>query len=650
MKSFSVEVESTDQFKRLGATGLCYLHITDCELRLVAATDGHLLVAWPFKCLRRYMSSKGKFTIEAGRRAPTGEGLFTFFSAAHDDIYKVLDSVVKSKASKGQSSSPVHDEQKQQWMTTSSGSSKTGSTGCDDRYDHLKTSDSPLPPHHPHPNYNHGISATKGAVVREPRYASPYGHMLSKPAVTSTLSQSPSSPPYSTNELSEGSRSDFYDDHYDKLSTSIENRQSEEETYNFIKSLSISSSPPFVATGTESSYSVLGGSNAPGGSNLEPAVDSQNVYNTLAHQQNSPAKANAISVPYKSVYDEVGGTYNNLNPVQSPPLSDDTYNTLSHGSPVVKSWEGSLQDKVHSPLEHSHSLQQGGRYRTGRISHEKEHNTLSHDTHVGCQLHSPKSSDTTYNTLDHNRSHRRFFPPGQHDSFGSVKHDDSHNCPGPQIPERCPIEKKSEVIREQTTSNKSTVQRSRSIAETDLTRNAAMSSQGKTVSPNEQEGYASLDYTAVSPPAGKVPLLPTHKMPQKSGLSPLKPRLPPPRKGSAPDILVHFGSSEARSPSKSSAKGGNLISNLRASLEAGGLDLTRPKLKPKKLSAQLSQGESIPEDDGNYEAVDNQEASGSSKNECLTSLYSEANDIYDEPATCNSKSVPSGKPKKSQNK
>ncbi|EDO38904.1 predicted protein, partial [Nematostella vectensis] len=61
---------------------------------------------WPFTCLRRYMSNKGKFTIEAGRRAPTGEGKFSFLTSQHDEIYKVLDTVIKSRASRGGSSTP----------------------------------------------------------------------------------------------------------------------------------------------------------------------------------------------------------------------------------------------------------------------------------------------------------------------------------------------------------------------------------------------------------------------------------------------------------------------------------------------------------------------------------------------------------------
>ncbi|KAL9989645.1 hypothetical protein ACROYT_G004212 [Oculina patagonica] len=99
VNSFCVEPEITDQMARLGATDTCHLHVANSELRLLCAKDGRLLVAWPFTCLRRYMSTRGKFTVEAGRRAPTGQGKFTFLTPQHDEIYKLLDNVVKSRAS-----------------------------------------------------------------------------------------------------------------------------------------------------------------------------------------------------------------------------------------------------------------------------------------------------------------------------------------------------------------------------------------------------------------------------------------------------------------------------------------------------------------------------------------------------------------------
>ena len=103
-----MEPEGNEQLTKVGASESCHLHIANNELRLLCAKDGRLLVAWPLTCLRRYMSSRGKFIVEAGRRAPTGEGKFTFLSPQHDEIYKVLDSVVKSRANKVDSLSSTH--------------------------------------------------------------------------------------------------------------------------------------------------------------------------------------------------------------------------------------------------------------------------------------------------------------------------------------------------------------------------------------------------------------------------------------------------------------------------------------------------------------------------------------------------------------
>ena len=645
VKSFSVEVEPNEQFKKVGASGLCYLHIADHELRLVAANDGHLLVAWPFKCLRRYMSSKGKFTIEAGRRAPTGEGLFTFFSGAHDDIYKLLDSVVKSKASKGQTASPIHDENKQQWTGARSGSSKTDSNVSVDHYDHLGNSNSPLAPHHPHPNYNHGLSVRKSPVGKEPRYASPYGHMLGKP--TSTLgTRSPSSPPHSINEFSQGRDIDFDDGVYDTLSTSIEKRPNSGDMYNILGT-SFPSSPPIAKK--DQVCNALGGANPPLGGDKEP-VHSENVYNTLSHHRNSQTKANVISVPAgKSLHDQAGNMYDSLNRTHSPHLSVNTYDKLSHSSPVVKSWGGFSE--VHPSLEQQHSLQQADMYRSDPVvqnSHEREYNQLSYNTSSGSHLQSPQSSDTTYNTIGNTRVYTRPVPLTQTNSTGSTAHNDLNTSTSPQIPEQCPNKEQPDIVRGKPVSTTCLIQRSHSVAET-------KSSRGLASSMNEEETYSSLGYVPVSSPATKVPLLPAQKIIQKPAPSAAKPRLPPPRKVSAPDILAHAGSSEPQSPSKLASKGGNLISNLRASLEAGGLDLMKPKPKSKMLSTELSQEESIPECDSNYEAVEDQEVALSPKDEFSSSLYSEVyDDIYDEPglptATCRSKSISSGKPKTFHNK
>ena len=60
--------------------------------------DGKVLGMWPFKCIRRYKFDGNVFCIEAGRKAPTGQGLFQFISNECSEIYRVMDNIIRSKA------------------------------------------------------------------------------------------------------------------------------------------------------------------------------------------------------------------------------------------------------------------------------------------------------------------------------------------------------------------------------------------------------------------------------------------------------------------------------------------------------------------------------------------------------------------------
>lgn len=76
----------------------CHLQFVPYEVRLVSAMDGTVLGIWPFKCIRRYKFDGNIFCIEAGRKAPTGQGLFEFISNECSEIYRVMDNIIRSKA------------------------------------------------------------------------------------------------------------------------------------------------------------------------------------------------------------------------------------------------------------------------------------------------------------------------------------------------------------------------------------------------------------------------------------------------------------------------------------------------------------------------------------------------------------------------
>ena len=83
---------------RIEAVFPCHLQLVHSEVRLVSAMDGKILGLWPFKCIRRYKFVGNLFSIEAGRKAPTGEGIFEFISNECSEIYRVMDTIIRTKA------------------------------------------------------------------------------------------------------------------------------------------------------------------------------------------------------------------------------------------------------------------------------------------------------------------------------------------------------------------------------------------------------------------------------------------------------------------------------------------------------------------------------------------------------------------------
>ncbi|XP_028407776.1 uncharacterized protein LOC114530359 [Dendronephthya gigantea] len=98
VKSFCVQPQDTETMIRIEAVFPCHLQLVHSEVRLVSAMDGKLLGLWPFKCIRRYKFVGNMFSIEAGRKAPTGEGVFEFISNECSEIYRVMDTIIRTKA------------------------------------------------------------------------------------------------------------------------------------------------------------------------------------------------------------------------------------------------------------------------------------------------------------------------------------------------------------------------------------------------------------------------------------------------------------------------------------------------------------------------------------------------------------------------
>ena len=301
---------------KLGAVGTCHLHVANSELRLLCAKDGRLLVAWPFTCLRRYMSTRGKFMVEAGRRAPTGEGRFTFLTPQYDEIYKLLDKVVKSRAGQKPSTTSSHESLRK----TQSVPVATASVSKDDSqngYDQLvpsastssSTTDDQLSP---------GMTNSMKNT-----YSAPYGHLPSRD-VTQTGTPLPSQ---GVLQILPGSRLSAESEvgyQYDTLSQPVQDTVKQpvqgkqgvgEDGYNTLNQ--------HLPSALE--YNVLNRGPKPQATSQQR--ETEDVYNVIGEM------LHPVTIP--AGYQVNEGGYNTLSTSRSNASApEETYNTLDHGSPA----------------------------------------------------------------------------------------------------------------------------------------------------------------------------------------------------------------------------------------------------------------------------------------------------------------------------
>ena len=703
-----MEPKITDQMARLGATDTCHLHVANSELRLLCAKDGRLLVAWPFTCLRRYMSTRGKFTVEAGRRAPTGEGKFTFLTPQHDEIYKLLDNVVKSRASHKPSTSSHESLRKTQSVpiTNAPANKDIPPNG----YEHLASTpgSSSATDHQLSPGMTNSMKNT---------YSAPYGHLPSRdmtktatphigqgiPQIVpgSRLSvESKEGDQYNTliqpvqaaneHQLQQG-RQAVGEDGYNILDPRLAPFQDGQDTYNVLdrgpKPQTASKQQQQV---TEDVYNVIGetlhpvtlpvGSQAnedvyntlsTSQSNTAPFPTSapEETYNTLDHGSpaRSPKKAShhtANSDPQGSVRPPKPTARKLFEPKNKQSSSvlegDDTGNKARRPPPPVrktpeqvmlqKSWSVGEGGEMYNILDMSRpppptrktSEQLRKLQKSQSLSVDESsdmYNTLDTASKVAQppvqprKIHMNKQtsldSDEMYNTLDTTRVSTPPIPAWQKTSSPAIESDDMYNTldtarvgpvlhnegadnvlnvsnlprndddmyntldttrMGPSL--SVPVPPQRSFLSPGGTGSPRSSPGKRDSP--DLKRNSMSTIQSvhcpldaspllskthqQASSLDDLDSYASIDYAALSPPKGalKQPPIPVQRSGPSKG-----------RKTSAPDVLSFAGNPggmEFKKPGKS-----GLVSNLKASLEAGGLDLTKLQRKPKKLSREESE-------------------------------------------------------------
>ncbi|XP_032235527.2 uncharacterized protein LOC116617174 [Nematostella vectensis] len=582
VKSFMVDPVQDELMQRIGACEMCHLHIADNELRLITANDGLQLVAWPFTCLRRYMSNKGKFTIEAGRRAPTGEGKFSFLTSQHDEIYKVLDTVIKSRASRGGSSTPEKPHPRLQHSQPIDSLPQTLKLQ-NKSYDHLHASPSPNPPHPTHPNYDQNVLPPRkltggGSMDRVDGYASPYGHVKPRESITSFSSARDSLASMDSDTLSMGAAHEFLENNqnmegYDTLTPSIPKR----------KPQSIHSDGKFDS---EDFYNTI--SDVQGASMSEGFTGGKvegDMYNTLLHVPVSPTKTSSP------------GLYDNKS---SPQDLGSSYDSLDHTTP--KKGPARALDF--------------GSYQQGSIEEDGDnYNVLLHNTStLGPKT---KSELEDYSTLDRSDFRPSHLPLRKTQSSPVVP---PRKCPlsSPQQPIPPPRISHAPDLNLTSGKDRSSVSSISSIVSglCPLDASGSFTDSQYSMSP-DQDFYSSVDYATITP-SGK----PEETSTRESNNPPLPYK---PRKASAPDVL-------SRVPGMSS-----LVSNLRATLVADGLDLKKPqpaRRKHKKVPEDI-----IPETEDYAEIGEgNRHTSGSvdglPRNREVRSPSAPAElteDIYDEP-------------------
>ncbi|XP_070818272.1 docking protein 3 [Chaetodon trifascialis] len=77
---YQVTVQSTEASRRCQLAGEYLISPEKQAVLLLAIHTGHIIYRWPYTFLRKFGQVEGGFSIEAGRRCESGEGVFIFLS------------------------------------------------------------------------------------------------------------------------------------------------------------------------------------------------------------------------------------------------------------------------------------------------------------------------------------------------------------------------------------------------------------------------------------------------------------------------------------------------------------------------------------------------------------------------------------------
>jgi len=99
-EEFKVKVAHSEATERCGLSDKLYLLILSASSISLAEDissafcDKKILWTWPYRHIRRYGCTKDGFSLEAGRKCPSGEGIFAFITNEGSEIFKKVASQV----------------------------------------------------------------------------------------------------------------------------------------------------------------------------------------------------------------------------------------------------------------------------------------------------------------------------------------------------------------------------------------------------------------------------------------------------------------------------------------------------------------------------------------------------------------------------
>ncbi|XP_070693192.1 docking protein 3 [Pempheris klunzingeri] len=87
---YQVTVQSTEASRRCQLAGDYLVSPEQEAMILLAISTGHIICRWPYRLLRKFGQVEGGFSIEAGRRCESGEGVFVFLSKWGPQIFQAI--------------------------------------------------------------------------------------------------------------------------------------------------------------------------------------------------------------------------------------------------------------------------------------------------------------------------------------------------------------------------------------------------------------------------------------------------------------------------------------------------------------------------------------------------------------------------------